>query len=202
MSRRRWTRPGGCDFAADPALPADTAQVYWRADEAPAVVTLLAPAPLTVGSTLTLFGLRSVASREAAEGLHLRLAGDGQLLVLGNPAPDAPLALMLPIDAQAHTRWRAAVGTLALGPALDPLTPLQRRGHRLALQAFDGRQSGASDREIASVLFETTAVPRGAAWKADHLRAQTLRLIDAARRRVAGAYRALLRLEPPRRRRG
>lgn len=165
------------------------------------MVTLLAPAPPPFTSKVTLLGLHPTTSRQADDGLHLLVPGGHQLLVLGQPSADQPLALVLPVDVQARLRWLTASSTFAIDRVLDPLTPAQRSRHRLALQAYDGRVDGASEREITSVLFDRDDLPRGAAWKADEVRAQTLRLIAGARRYVGGAYRRLLRLEPPGRRR-
>lgn len=194
-------RAGGFDFATDPINDALDFTPFWRAENAPAVVTLLTPAPARFRSTFTLSTLAPIATRHADDGLYLRLSDGRQLLILGAPKPDEPLAFLLPADADLQTRWRAAAGAFSPGRPVDPLTPEQRRRHVLALRALDGREEGASEREIAGVLFDSRDLPRGAAWKADDLRARTLRLIASARERVRGGYLRLLRLQPPKRRR-
>jgi len=63
--------------------------------------------------------------------------------------------------------------------------------HMRALQALDGAQAGASQREIASVLFGEEVV--AARWGTDsELRAQVRHLIRRARAYMRGDYRRLV----------
>jgi hypothetical protein len=65
--------------------------------------------------------------------------------------------------------------------------------HMRTLQALDGTQAGASQREVAEVLFGTESV--AARWHDDSdLRAQVRRLIRRGRTLTNGGYRRLLHL--------
>ena len=58
------------------------------------------------------------------------------------------------------------------------------------LRAFDGATSGASQRDIAAVLFGDRAVRED--WEAGFLRTRIQRLLSGARTMVQGGYRQLL----------
>jgi hypothetical protein len=63
--------------------------------------------------------------------------------------------------------------------------------HMRALQALDGVQAGASQREVASVLFGEEVV--AARWGTDsELRAQVRHLFRRARAYMRGGYRRLV----------
>lgn len=72
------------------------------------------------------------------------------------------------------------------------LYPPERRAPRwtMLLRAWDGVQAGASQREIAAVLFGETAVRRD--WAAGFLRTRVQRLIRGAEKLIGGGYRQLL----------
>ncbi|MBU8547188.1 DUF2285 domain-containing protein [Roseomonas sp. F4] len=74
----------------------------------------------------------------------------------------------------------------------------RQRRHRLvqALRALDGRDTGASYRQLAAGLFGPARVPVGAAWKSHDLRGRTMRLVADAIRLRDGGYRGLLRQGP------
>lgn len=61
-----------------------------------------------------------------------------------------------------------------------------------ALQALDGFNAGASQREIAAALFGHQMVQREWHGQSDFLRTRTQRLIAFGRKMAAGAYRSLL----------
>lgn len=72
------------------------------------------------------------------------------------------------------------------------LYPPERRAPRWAmlLRAWDGLQAGASQREIAVVLFGENAVRRD--WAAGFLRTRVQRLIRGVEKLIGGGYRQLL----------
>ncbi|MQX77221.1 DUF2285 domain-containing protein [Sinorhizobium medicae] len=134
------------------------------------------------------------------EGLSI-VHGEGdaaiRLLLLGDARPDQPLAALVVLDAdgldriEAITRlWR----TLHHRPGSPDtrLTAQRRRRLRHMLQAVDGRMNGASNREIAKVIY---GAPRVAAdpWKTSALRDSTKKLIKDGLAMIAGDYRKLLR---------
>lgn len=70
----------------------------------------------------------------------------------------------------------------------------ERRARRwmLALQAYDGIRAGASQREIAAVLFGVKTVQDDWHGRSDYLRLRVQRAIRYGRSLVNGGYRALL----------
>ncbi|PKQ00375.1 MAG: hypothetical protein CVT74_04145 [Alphaproteobacteria bacterium HGW-Alphaproteobacteria-13] len=78
------------------------------------------------------------------------------------------------------------------GRLLKSLYPPERRARRwtLMLRAFDGAVFGASQRDIAAVLFGDRAVRED--WEAGFLRTRIQRLLSGARTMVRGGYRRLL----------
>lgn len=72
------------------------------------------------------------------------------------------------------------------------LYPPERRAPRwtMLLRAWDGMQAGASQREIAAVLFGENTVRRD--WAAGFLRTRVQRLIRGAEKLIGGGYRQLL----------
>ncbi|HWU50883.1 MAG TPA: DUF2285 domain-containing protein [Asticcacaulis sp.] len=75
--------------------------------------------------------------------------------------------------------------------ALFPPEPAARKW-AFALQVYDGEQAGASQRDIARVLFGATRVE--AEWRgvSDSLRQRLRRALSLARRLVGGGFRDLL----------
>jgi len=61
-----------------------------------------------------------------------------------------------------------------------------------ALQAWDGAAAGASQREIASVLFGEKAVREEWGGRSEFLKSRTQRLIKYGKEMVDGGYRKLL----------
>ncbi|KZB56359.1 DUF2285 domain-containing protein [Thalassospira xiamenensis] len=72
------------------------------------------------------------------------------------------------------------------------LYPIERRAPRwrMMLQAWDGRQAGASQREIAEVLYGHRTVAED--WSAGFLRTRVQRLLRGADRLVHGGYLDIL----------
>jgi len=114
------------------------------------------------------------------------------------PAVVLPLDRLFEIRARSAVRlWRALSG---LAPGADPAALSQQRQIRLldALRAFDGRQDGASYREIADVLFGRRPIT-SSSWKTHSLRDRTIRTVRLGEALMRGDYRRLL-LHPYRRR--
>lgn len=64
------------------------------------------------------------------------------------------------------------------------------------LRAYDARQAGASQREIAILLFGQARVREDWSGRSDYMRMRVQRLLRAAEEMVAGRYRALCGLAP------
>jgi hypothetical protein len=98
--------------------------------------------------------------------------------------------------AEYHRALDAVIDAMQPGKSLEGarLRPRAKRSalvHMRALQAYDGAVMGASQREIARVLFGDAAV--AGKWHSDgELRAQVRYLIARARAYVGGGYINLL----------
>lgn len=60
------------------------------------------------------------------------------------------------------------------------------------MRAFDGRRTGATQREIAEILFRIGPLDRDT-WQASSARYAVMSLLREARAMIAGGYRRLLR---------
>jgi hypothetical protein len=87
------------------------------------------------------------------------------------------------------------------GPLLRSLqlSPLQRARLVLQVRALDGEQNGASRREIAAALLDTSArtIP-AIEWKNAALRKKVNRIVASAIALMNGGYLTLLRGDPAR----
>lgn len=202
-----WDITGGWSFAVAPDTPPADASAVWRPDLLP-VTVLLAPAAPPLGAPIRVteisetrlevdgfaFGKRHIVLRD--------LQGDHRLCVLANAAADAPVAAVIPLDdpspyrLEATLRLHRRLRRQAAGPLPQGwrLTTQQSRRLTLALQAFDARRAGLTNREIASALLDPAAATLSAStWKPSALRAQTKRLLAEGHALVAGGYLGLLR---------
>ena len=113
--------------------------------------------------------------------------------------PDAPVAVVLPLDALFDERvetarrvWRVLAGQHQVPrPAF---TAQRRRRLKLLLRALDASLLGIGYREIALALFGDR-VPGDASWRTHPLRANTIRLVREGRALMRGGYLRLLRPE-------
>jgi hypothetical protein len=120
-------------------------------------------------------------------------------------APDAAMrALLLPFDRFFEIRAKFAIrmwrSLSNLSPGISPtaLSPQRRDRLVVALRALDGRQEGASYREIADALFGRRPIS-SSSWKSHSLRDRTIRAVKLGTDLMQGNYRMLL-LHPYRRR--
>lgn len=138
------------------------------------------------------------------DGRRLLLAahrsGQVQRLALASRLADGmAYAYAIHADTRLRRRWRALEAQLAVLEAEAPDAYAATRpgrtllAHMRSLQALDGVLAGATQREIARVLFGERAVRDR--WHDDsELRAQVRHLIRRGRAYMAGEYRRLLRL--------
>jgi len=139
--------------------------------------------------------------RWESDGLHGLVGTQSQpVWLIGDPPPDAPLGILIPLDDLTPRRMAAALRlwlTLHGRPARDRHpTPAQRRQLILRLRALDGHADGEALRDLARSLFGAAHVPDGPAWKTHDLRSRTLRLLATARALRDGGYRELLTTGP------
>jgi hypothetical protein len=154
----------------------------------------------------TQFSLWDIPGRKSIlnGGRHLYLtsqvgAGTLRLQVSSLLCDGAPFAFVVSVGADPRSSWaaRARVRSI-LSRHRTPRSSIQRRQptrsqllHMRALQALDGALAGASQREIAVVLFGSDIVIEK--WHADgELRARVRYLIRRASALMNGGYRRFL----------
>ncbi|WP_165915619.1 DUF2285 domain-containing protein [Rhodovulum marinum] len=193
---------GGCDFPADPGLPAPDAPVFWNPAEAPAAVVLVAALPDTGLSAIGLSPDRIRHTHDAGDLVFLQLE-TGTLLAGAVRDPDQPIGFLLPTDRNWPARRDAmerALGTLVDGThPPSPLTFQQLRRIQMALRTLDARAEGATLRRIAEAFFGPARVA-AEPWATSALKAQVARLAAYGRRLAERGYRDLLAGRPPTRR--
>lgn len=196
-------RNGDCAFLIDPDRSAHETTIIWR-PEYVASVLLLEAAPAVFRTArrleqldLTLATVHTLRGNGAA--IVLPHPGGDHHLILGAIDPAQPLAVLLPLDDSFHIRAEAALRfqRRLFGRATGPppralaLTPRHRLRLVRMLRALDGKSSGATYREIASVLFATHQ-QSAIEWKTSSIRAQTIRLVKDAETMMRGGYLRLL----------
>jgi hypothetical protein len=196
---RRW----GMSFHAAPASAFDRKLAVARPDLSPASI-VLAPSLAGIGASqsLDMKMLGAIRARmKIGDFLHLILAdadGDEHLCISGSF--DQPLAVMLPIGtdpfarlASAERLCRRLLGVAAGPPALRP-PPFRRRHLLTLLQVLDGREAGASRRELAATLIDGEVRDYSAAeWTESRERKRISRWIAEAVELRDGGYIRLLR---------
>jgi hypothetical protein len=188
---------GGCDFAVDPTLRANEAELFWLPDWRASVVILVA-SPTAAGELVFAPsewpGLR--ARRSAVDGEHLILGAgrdEHQLWLPDPPLKGLPLAAVIPIDkatlhrTEATNRFlRHITGRRSLAP------PMLDRRVANTVRALDGHLSGTSYRGIAECLFGAARI--GAEpWKTSSIRDATIRLVRGGVALMRDGYRKFLR---------
>lgn len=117
--------------------------------------------------------------------------------VLAQPGGWCSPAVILPLDRFFDIRvkfalrmWRA-LSNVPVGA--DPAALSGQRRSRLvaSLRATDGRQEGASYRDIANGLFAAGAIS-ASSWKTHHLRDRVIRTVKLGSDLMQGEYRQLL----------
>ncbi|MEM8992176.1 MAG: DUF2285 domain-containing protein [Pseudomonadota bacterium] len=136
--------------------------------------------------------------RFAHDGLHHLFGAGGQrrLQVLQSDSDNDALVAIVPLDQDGFARLDAVYRLLAQlhgrsVPVDKRLTRQKRLRAKRMLRAYDGRLAGASQREIAEVIFDLPRVSRDE-WQSASERFAVIRLIRDARAMVEGGYRSLL----------
>jgi len=181
-------------------------RLFWHTDIDPSVVVAEAePVPLAHADAIDIarFGDK-VAVVLDDQGHELALISDGvgeiQLDIRGGSLAAGPVRLRYQVeglkhlDAKLRTLERlSAFCRLGRYPKslFAPETAAPKWAN--ALQAYDGMTAGASQREIAAVLFGERMVREEWNGRSDFLRLRVQRLLNYARKMVDGGYRSLLR---------
>lgn len=196
---------GGCCFAEAASLPAADARIFWRADWDASVLAIEAsPAPSSDVDAFNIRHFHDLATvLQCPDGHELLLFSNGnhriQLDLTAGSVLDGPVRFRYKLSGFKHIE--AKILTLRrllllrrLGRFPRGLFTPERRARRwiIALQAHDGVQSGASQREIAAVLFGVKTVRDDWHGRSDYLRLRVQRAIRNGQSLVNGGYRKLL----------
>lgn len=175
--------------------------MFWRPeDDTDAVILRPAPA-LLEPSSRSLSPPDGSVDTTSEDGCHIqRDLTDGQRLHLVLPEDgkaDRHLAAVIPLGVEGFDRTEAVLRLLASlhGRTIPHDTRMTRqqllRGKRM-LRAIDGRRAGASQRQIARILFPLVSLTRDE-WQSAPERHATRQLIKDGLALIAGGYRRLLR---------
>jgi len=203
--------PCGCKCAlplsAIGGLADFAGHVLWRPDlHAPVLAVAARPAPPDTPEPFDLHALRfpTVVLRDQAGGGEYALIADGprciRIEIRSGTLLDGPVQLDYHLPGDAHVdakilTLRRLTALCRLGRFPATLFPPERRARRwaLALQAWDGRQAGASHRDIARVIHGHAAVREAWLGKSDYMRTHIKRLLRTADALIGGGWRNLLR---------
>ena len=135
-----------------------------------------------------------MSEQRGEAGLTWLRLESGAILIAEHIEDDAPLGVLLPLDAHwpvrlaAADRLRSGVVGLPVAPAIAP----QRRERlKRAIRAIDGRRDGATYRGVADALFGGARVAEEP-WKTSALKAQVVRLVGHGRMMINLGYRRLI----------
>jgi len=137
-----------------------------------------------------------VSEAELSHAFH-DLGGGQRLQVVYSKVLKAPVVAVVPLTREGFDRLEAIHRLLASlhGRTVPPdsrITPQQKARLRRMLQAHDGRRSGASQRDIAAVIFRMSSIRRDE-WQSASQRYAVMALLRDAQAMVEGGYRRLLR---------
>ncbi len=189
---------GGWNFPANPAASALTAAPLWRPQLYPATV-IVTGAPKGFGAPPLSDPIASSFSGSAANGLHAIIADDHGDHGIWLPKGEQPASTAFLIPHDAHFLWRVRsalrlhrlLGSRPSGrwPREQRLTRFQLHRASLMLRAWDGVESGATRRHVASVILNPdVAFMRALDWKNAPERRRLARILKAARETIDGGY--------------
>lgn len=168
--------------------------MFWEPEiDTSTVVLVEAPAVLSAEAGVLPKGVMD------ADRAGFRDIGDRERLRLfrADRAGAETLAAIVPLGLEGFDRLEAIHRLLSAlhGRAIPPdtrLTSQQRLRMRHMLQAHDARRDGATQKEIARVIFRTGDLTRDE-WQVHSTRYAVISLLRDARVLVGGGYRRLLR---------
>ncbi|MGE0294229.1 MAG: DUF2285 domain-containing protein [Hyphomonadaceae bacterium] len=156
-----------------------------------------------------IFSAKTLGAPEIDDAFALRSEGDAaflydlgggqriQLINLNTQPAGGPVVALVPLGLEGFDRIESIGRLLAAlhGRSIPPDTRLthQQRGRlRRMLQCFDGHRDGATQQEIAQIVFRTGPLDRHD-WQKSSARHAIKSLLRDARLMIAGGYRTLLR---------
>jgi hypothetical protein len=197
---------GGFTFAEAPTVAWSEARIIWRAELDPETLSVDAiPIPPGDPDEIDAAKLRPflAIARDVAGHEHVVLSDGSHRIRLdvehGSLADNAPITVRYHLIgiASAWTKTGTLIRFLDLcrsGRFSRSLFPHEHRIDRwvVLLRVHDALRAGASQREIAEVLFGDERFAREWHDASDSLRSRIRRLVRDARRMAAGGYRSLL----------
>ncbi|WP_213775290.1 DUF2285 domain-containing protein [Bradyrhizobium sp. dw_78] len=143
-------------------------------------------------------------SVDCDDGRHLlwwETQDEQRIWILPDATATASVAAIIPFDQHLPDRlattlhlWQRLTGVATAPSASSSLTRQQRHRLILMLRALDGRHDRASYRNLAAVLLDPDVRRQSRHdWLTSPRRAQIIRLVKDAVRRMEGGYRDLLR---------
>lgn len=198
---------GGCTFAERPDIAAPEARIIWHADLDPGTLHVLA-LPIEKGDPDQVEPARLrpwLAVATDADGQehavlsdgwhHIRLDIESGSLSEGRPVLFHYRLVGVASAAPKILPLRRLLELCRRGRFAPSLFPRDRRVDRWValLQVHDALRAGASQREIASVLFGENRTFLDWRSSSDSLRSRVKRLVREARTMAAGGYRSLMR---------
>lgn len=161
-------------------------------------IVILAGAPLDLARVFVPpHGGYRPSNVEADTSFRYVLENGQRLQIVDYAEAGAAEVAIIPLDLDGFDRIEAVYRLLSSlhGRAIPPdtrLTRQQRLRLRKMLQAIDGYRDGATQQEIAQVLFDIDHLDRDE-WQASSTRHSAKALLRDARAMIAGGYRKLLR---------
>lgn len=198
----RWS--GGYTFAEDPGRTAPDARIIWHADFDPATLVATAvPASASDPDAIDADRLRPWLAVAVDPGGEHAVLSDGWRhiridIVRGSLTAGQSVILHYRLSGVASIQpkllsLRQLIELARHGRFAHSFFPDDARAVRqlLALRVHDAISAGASQREIAAVLFGADAADADA--RSDSLRSRVRRLVREARRMAGGGWRVLMR---------
>jgi len=169
--------------------------VFWLPEDDTSVI-ILAPTPevLAPSPQPHLIDLGTVERDEQGAHAILHLATGDHIQLLATNGP--PLAAVIPLDSDGFARLESVYRLLAAihgrrVPTDRRMTKQQRVRARRMLRAFDAIRDGATQQDIALVLFRMGPLTRHE-WQASSVRHAIKTLLRDARKMVTGGYLRVL----------
>ncbi|TQN62524.1 DUF2285 domain-containing protein [Agrobacterium tumefaciens] len=142
---------------------------------------------------------RQERATEDGHGSFRLSLSTGERLQIADNIVEAGIASVaaIPLGIEGFDRIEAVYRLLSAlhGRAIPPdtrLTRQQRVRQRRMLRAFDGYRAGATQQEIAEVIFSIDRLDRDE-WQTSEVRHKIKTLLRDAKAMIAGGYRKLLR---------
>jgi hypothetical protein len=193
-------------FAEDPARPAPAARILWRSDLDPGALRVIAsPTRARDPAGFPLAGLRRWTAIVAGDdGREHAVVSDGlhhiRLDIEQGTLADGPVVLHYLLHGARNAtaillslhRLMAVCLDRQFPPSLFPPDPRTERWI-LSLRIGDALRAGASQRDIAELLYGVDRARSGWHGASDSLRSRVRRLIGEARGLAGGGYRWMMR---------